>query len=162
MQDLTTCLWFDGQALEAAEFYTAIFPDGKITSVTHFGKAGFEVHKRPEGSVMTVAFSLNGQNFLGLNGGPNFSFSEAISIVINCDSQDEIDHYWNALTADGGAEGHCGWLKDKFGLSWQIVPSWIGELMSDPSRSDKAMAEIMTMRKIETEPLLALHRHEQG
>ncbi|WP_426328285.1 VOC family protein [Pedobacter sp. R-06] len=130
---LVTCLWFDGQAEEAAKYYCTVFKDSKITQVTP----------------MVVTFELNGNKFLGLNGGPQFKFDEAISLMINCDSQEEIDYYWDTFLNDGGTESVCGWLKDKFGLSWQIVPSNIGELMATPERAKRVMDAVMKMKKLD-------------
>src|SRR5437660_2074085 len=127
---IVPCLWFDNQAEAAAKFYTSIFKASKITKTTHYTEAGREVHGRPPGSVMTVGFELAGQSFTALNGGPAFKFSEAISFQVNCENQDEIDHFWSKLS-EGGQEGPCGWLKDKFGLSWQIVPSIMPDLVAD-------------------------------
>jgi predicted 3-demethylubiquinone-9 3-methyltransferase (glyoxalase superfamily) len=127
------CLWFDGNAKAAAEYYCKIFKNGKITTDTP----------------MVVMFEINGSKFMGLNGGPHFKFNEATSFVVNCDTQEEIDHYWNSLTADGGQESMCGWLKDKFGVSWQIIPSNIGKIMSDPDRSQRAMQVILKMKKLD-------------
>lgn len=130
------CLWFDGQAKEAATFYCSVFKDSKMITDTP----------------MVVLFEINGSKFMGLNGGPQFKFDEAISFVVNCDTQDEIDYYWEKLTA-GGAESMCGWLKDKFGISWQIVPTIIGELMSDPARAERVTNAFMNMRKLDIETL---------
>jgi len=130
---LVTCLWFDGQAEAAANYYCIVFKDSKITQVTP----------------MVVTFELNGNKFMGLNGGPQFKFDEAISLMVNCDSQDEIDYYWNTFLNDGGTESVCGWLKDKFGLSWQIVPSNIGELMATPERAKRVMDAVMKMKKLD-------------
>jgi predicted 3-demethylubiquinone-9 3-methyltransferase (glyoxalase superfamily) len=130
---LVTCLWFDGQAEAAANYYCTVFKDSKITQVTP----------------MVVTFELNGNKFLGLNAGPQFKFNEAISFMVNCDSQEEIDYYWDTLTKDGGEESVCGWLKDKFGLSWQIVPSNIGELMAEPERAKRVMDVVMQMKKLD-------------
>lgn len=127
------CLWFDGNAKAAADFYCSVFKNSKIIDDTS----------------MVVTFQLNGYKVMGLNGGPQFKFDEAVSLVVNCDTQEEIDYYWNAFTADGGQESMCGWLKDKFGFSWQIVPSNISELMSDPARAQRIMAEIMQMKKLD-------------
>jgi predicted 3-demethylubiquinone-9 3-methyltransferase (glyoxalase superfamily) len=145
MQGITPFLWFDTQAEEAAEHYVSIFPDSKIESVTHYGD---EV-PGPKGRVLTVNFRLGDQPFTALNGGPAFSFTEAISFFVSCDSQDEIDHYWNKLL-EGGEESQCGWLKDKFGVSWQIVPAVLGEMMSDPDpekagRVTKAMLQMIKL-----------------
>ena len=146
MQKITPCLWFDTEGEKAAEFYTSIFPNSRIVEVTRYGSAG----PRPEGSVMTVSFELDGQRFIALNGGPDFTFNEAISLEVDCDSQDEVDSYWNALT-EGGEEGPCGWLKDKYGVSWQIVPKVLTELISDPDqeKGQRVMAAMLQMRKIE-------------
>ena len=145
-KQIVPCLWFDTEGEEAAEFYTSIFPNSKIVSVAHYGEA----MPRPAGTVMTVNFELNGQEFLALNGGPEFSFSEAISFQVFCKDQDEVDRYWNALTK-GGEEGPCGWLKDRFGVSWQIVPRILNELISDPDRekSQRVMSAMLQMGKIE-------------
>jgi predicted 3-demethylubiquinone-9 3-methyltransferase (glyoxalase superfamily) len=147
MQNITPCLWFDTEGEEAAQLYTSIFPNSKITDVGYYGEAG----PRPAGTVMAVSFQLNGQDFVALNGGPEFTFSEAISFQVYCDSQDEVDEYWDKLTADGGQPGPCGWLKDKFGLSWQIVPTRLMELLKDPdqARAQRAMAAMLTMGKID-------------
>ena len=129
MSKLTTCLWFDTEGEEAATFYTSLFPNSRITGVTHYGSAG----PRAEGTVMTVEFELDGQPFVALNGGPEFTFTEAISFQIDCETQEEVDRYWSTLS-EGGEEGPCGWLKDRFGLSWQIVPTALPELLGDPDR----------------------------
>jgi predicted 3-demethylubiquinone-9 3-methyltransferase (glyoxalase superfamily) len=153
---LSPCLWFDNQAEDAANFYIGIFPDSRIIKVTHFTDAGFEHHQKPKGSVMTVAFELNGQPVTALNGGPMFKFTEAISLEVICETQDEVDHYWNRLGEGGDEQAQqCGWLKDKFGLSWQIVPSIVLELVSDtdPDRSERAMNAILGMKKIDIETL---------
>src|SRR5688572_8933155 len=121
---ITPCLWFDDKGEEAARFYTEIFPNSRITTITRYGKAGFDVHHRPAGSVMTVAFELDGQPFTALNGGPEFTFNEAVSFQVSCTSQDEIDYYWEKLGAGGDPNAQqCGWLKDRYGLSWQIIPA---------------------------------------
>ena len=144
------CLWFDGQAEEAARFYTSVFPDSRIAKITHYTEAGQETHKRPPGSVMTVEFELNGQPFLALNGGPHFRFSEAISLVVPCKTQEEIDHFWQKLSADPASE-QCGWLKDRFGLSWQIAPADMAEMMSDSDaeRAGRVMTAMLEMKKID-------------
>jgi predicted 3-demethylubiquinone-9 3-methyltransferase (glyoxalase superfamily) len=128
---ITPFLWFDTQAEEAANLYVSIFPDSEIEAISRYGKEGFELHGRPAGSVMTVSFRLAGQTITALNGGPVYKLSEAFSFQVHCDTQEEIDHYWSKLSA-GGSEGRCGWLEDRFGLSWQIVPSALPRLMSDP------------------------------
>lgn len=143
-QKITPFLWFDSNAEEAAAFYTAIFKDSRITMVTRYGDSG----PGPKGSAMTVAFELEGQKFTALNGGPHFKFTEAISFVVSCDSQAEIDEYWERLTADGGKPVQCGWLRDKFGLSWQIVPSILPELLKDHDKSERVMKVLMEMGKL--------------
>jgi predicted 3-demethylubiquinone-9 3-methyltransferase (glyoxalase superfamily) len=150
MQRITPCLWFDTQGEEAARFYTSVFPNSRIVDVAHYGSAG----PRPEGTVMTVSFELDGQEFIALNGGPEFTFSEAISFQVSCEGQDEVDAYWEALSA-GGEEGPCGWLKDRFGLSWQIVPTVLPKLLADPDRekSQRVMQAMLSMRKIEIDAL---------
>lgn len=143
------CLWFDREAEKAANFYCAIFPDSKITTISRYPEAGQKIHRKPAGSVMVVAFELDGQPFCALNGGPDFSFDEAVSFQILCDSQDEIDYFWDALTAEGGREGRCGWLKDKFGLSWQVVPSAITQMMTNPdgAKAARVMNAFLVMKK---------------
>jgi predicted 3-demethylubiquinone-9 3-methyltransferase (glyoxalase superfamily) len=147
MPKITPCLWFDDQGEEAARFYTSVFPNSRITEVTRYGKAG----PREEGSVMTVSFSLDGQDYVALNGGPEFTFSEAVSLQVYCGSQEEVDDYWAKLTEGGGEEGPCGWLKDRFGLSWQVVPNGMDELFADPDkeRANRAMKAMLEMRKID-------------
>jgi len=129
-QKMTICLWYDEQAEEAAQFYTSIFKDSALGLTSRFGKEGFEHHGKAEGTVMTVSFRLNQMDFVAVNGGPMFTFNEAMSIVINCDTQEEIDHYWEKLT-EGGEPGPCGWLKDKFGVSWQITPTILPVYLAD-------------------------------
>jgi predicted 3-demethylubiquinone-9 3-methyltransferase (glyoxalase superfamily) len=146
------CLWFDNQALDAANFYTSIFKNSKIESISRYPKEGHEIHGMEEGTVLTVVFQINGQSFTALNGGPIFKFSEAISFQVFCDSQEEIDFYWNSLT-DGGEESQCGWCKDKFGLSWQIVPSILPQLMTDPARAGRVTQAFMQMKKFDIETL---------
>lgn len=147
----TICLWFADEAEEAAQFYTSIFKDGKIGKIERYGKEGFEFHQRPEGSVMTVDFEVNGQTFQALNGGPLFQFNESISLVITCDSQKEVDYFWEKLTGQGGQEVQCGWLKDKFGLSWQVVPKAFQEMMesTDKAGKSRAMNAMFTMKKFD-------------
>ena len=151
MQKITPSLWFDTEGEEAANFYTSVFKNSKVLDVTRYGEAG----PRPAGTVMTVSFVLDGQEFVALNGGPDFKFNEAVSFLVNCETQEEVDEYWTRLTADGGEPGPCGWLKDKYGLSWQIVPSALNELLSDPDpgRSQRAMKAMLQMSKIEIEAL---------
>ncbi len=143
---ITPCLWFDTQGEEAANFYTSIFDNSRIVQVSHYNDAG----PRPAGMVLMVDFVLDGQSFLALNGGPEFTFDEAISFQVNCESQEEVDEFWDKLT-DGGEEGPCGWLKDKFGVSWQIVPTVLDELVRDPDpeRSQRAMKAMMGMTKFD-------------
>ena len=150
MQKITPFLWFDSNAEEAVNFYVSVFRNSKITKIARYDQAAASASGRPKGSVMTVAFQLNGQDFVALNGGPNFKFTEAVSFVVNCDTQAELDDMWAKLTA-GGTEVQCGWLKDKYGLSWQIVPANLDELVCgpDPARSQKAMAAFMQMVKID-------------
>lgn len=150
MPKINPFLWFDNQAEEAAKFYISIFPNSKITNVAHYDEAGAKAAGRPVGSAMTVAFELDGQEFTALNGGPIFKFTEAVSFVVHCDNQEEVDHYWQNLSAVPESE-QCGWLKDKYGLSWQIVPKQLGEMLSDPDpkRGERVMQAMLKMRKIE-------------
>jgi predicted 3-demethylubiquinone-9 3-methyltransferase (glyoxalase superfamily) len=151
MQKITPFLWFDTDGEEAAKFYTSIFPNSRILDISRYGSAG----PRPEGSVMTVSFELDGQHFVTLNGGPDFTFNEAISFEVECEDQEEVDSYWDKLTADGGEPGPCGWLKDKYGVSWQIVPKRLMELLadSDKEKAQRVMAAMMEMGKIEIDEL---------
>ncbi|MDQ6755199.1 MAG: VOC family protein [Actinomycetota bacterium] len=150
MQKITPCLWFDTQGEEAAQFYVSVFKNSKILNISRYGEAG----PGPEGQVLTVSFELDGQEFTALNGGPEFKFNEAVSFQVSCDSQDEVDRFWNTLS-DGGEQGPCGWLKDKYGLSWQIVPSILGELLSGPDarRSQQAMKAMLEMKKLDIRAL---------
>ncbi len=150
MQRITPCLWFDTQAEEAARFYVSIFKNSKIGAISRYGEAG----PGPAGSVMTVTFQLDGQEFMGLNGGPIFKFNEAVSFVVNCENQQEVDEMWSKLSS-GGQEVQCGWLKDRYGVSWQIVPKIVGELMKDPdpAKTPRVMAAIMQMKKLSVEGL---------
>ena len=151
-QKITPFLWFNTQAEEAAKFYTSIFKNSKILTTTHYGKSGEEVSGQPSGTVMTVEFTLNDQHFTALNGGPHFTFTEAISFVIDCKDQKEVDYYWEKLTSNGGQKGQCGWLKDKYGVSWQIVPRQLNEfLMKD--KSGRVMQAMLKMKKIEIKEL---------
>jgi len=152
-QKITPCLWFDNQAEDAANFYVSIFKNSKIESVSRYGKEGFEIHGQKEGTVLTVAFQINGQPFTALNGGPVFKFTEAVSFQVFCETQAEIDDYWNKLT-QGGQEVQCGWLKDKFGLSWQIIPTILPKLLSDPSRAGRVMKAYLKMKKFDIEKLM--------
>ena len=146
MQKLTPCLWFDTEGEDAANFYTSVFPNSKIREIARYGSAG----PRDEGTVMTVSFELDGQEFVALNGGPGFTFNEAVSFQVSCKDQEEVDAYWSKLS-EGGEEGPCGWLKDKFGLSWQIVPTALPELLGDPDaeKAQRVMAAMLKMGKIE-------------
>jgi predicted 3-demethylubiquinone-9 3-methyltransferase (glyoxalase superfamily) len=150
VKKITPCLWFDTEGEDAARFYTSVFPNSKIVDISRYGEAG----PRAAGTVMTVSFELNGQRFLALNGGPDFTPNEAISFIVNCEGQEEVDTFWNALS-DGGEEGPCGWLKDKFGISWQIVPTVLPELLTDPDRekAQRVMAAMLQMKKIEIDAL---------
>lgn len=150
MQKITPCLWFDTQGEEAAHFYTTVFENSRILDVARYGPAG----PGPEGTVMTVTFELDGHRFVALNGGPQFTFDEAISFQVSCETQDEVDYFWNRLS-EGGEEGPCGWLKDRYGLSWQIVPTALIELVSDPDteKSQAAIKAMLGMRKIDIEAL---------
>ena len=149
---ITPCLWFDNQALEAAIFYTSVFKNSKIESISRYTNEGKKIHGMEEGSVLTVVFCINEQNFTALNGGPIFKFNEAISLQVFCETQEEIDYYWNKLT-NGGEEGQCGWCKDRFGLSWQIVPSILPQLMTDPEKSGRVTQAFMQMKKFDIEKL---------
>jgi predicted 3-demethylubiquinone-9 3-methyltransferase (glyoxalase superfamily) len=150
MQKIYPCLWFDGNAEEAANFYTSIFKNSKIGTISRYGEDAAKASGRPVGSAMVVMFDINGQTFMGLNGGPQFKFSEAISFVVNCDSQEEVDHFWEKLSA-GGRKDRCGWLKDKFGVSWQIVPTALAKLMSDPDpkKRNRVMHALLQMDKLD-------------
>ena len=154
MQKITPFLWFDHDAEEAAKFYTSIFKNSKIIDTTNYGESAAEVSGRPKGTVMTVTFELDGQRFMALNGGPVFNFSPAISFFVNCDTQEEVDELWKRLS-DGGEEEQCGWLKDKFGVSWQIVPSVLGELLQDKDarKSERVMGALLQMKKIDIQGL---------
>lgn len=153
---IAPCLWFDDQAEDAAKFYTSIFRNSKIVSTTHYGEAGKEIHGRPVGSVMTVAFELDGQPFTALNGGPVFQFNEAISLQIKCETQQEVDYYWTKLTAGGDVKAQqCGWLKDKFGVSWQVVPTELENMLrtEDPQKSENVMNAVLRMKKLDLNQL---------
>lgn len=155
---ITPCLWFDGQAEEAANFYVDIFPHSRVTTVCHYGDAGREIHGQPPGRVMVAAFELDGQPFTALNGGPLFTFSEAVSFQVSCASQQEIDFYWNRLGEGGDASARqCGWLKDRFGLSWQVVPRSLGALLTSqvPGASERVMSALLTMQKLDLAALEA-------
>ena len=155
MQKITPFLWFNNNAEEAVNFYTSIFKDSGINSVTRYDAASSKSAGMAEGTVLTVSFELNSQEFLALNGGPHFKFNEAVSFVINCNDQAEVDYYWEQLTSDGGQESMCGWLKDKYGLSWQIVPTIMTDMVSDPDsrKSERAMKAMLQMKKMDIEAL---------
>ena len=151
-QKIAPCLWFNGNAEDAVAFYVTLFPDAEVTHVTHYGEGGHF----PAGTAMLIEFDLFGQRFQALNGGPDYPFSEAISLSIDCKNMVEVDFYWNALTADGGEEGQCGWCKDKFGVFWQVVPAGLGALLSDPDecRRARALQAMMTMKKLDLDAML--------
>jgi predicted 3-demethylubiquinone-9 3-methyltransferase (glyoxalase superfamily) len=161
MQKITPFLWFNGQAEEAAKFYAAIFENSEVGNVTRYGEEGTKVSGIPAGTVMTVPFKLEGQDFIALNGGPFFQFTEAISFVVNCQTQEEVDHFWEKLSA-GGSKSRCGWLKDKFGVSWQVVPTALGQMLQDknPQKSKRVMAELLTMDKLDLARLRRAYEHE--
>ncbi|MEO5641883.1 MAG: VOC family protein [Bacteroidia bacterium] len=156
LQKIVSNLWFDNQAEEAANYYTSIFRNSHIGRISYYGTEGYEIHRRPAGSIMTVEFKLEEMEFLALNGGPVFKFNEAISFIINCGNQGEIDYYWEKLSAGGDEKAQqCGWLKDKFGLSWQIVPQVLAEMMSAPDKekSERVMGAMLEMKKLNIEKL---------
>lgn len=157
---IAPCLWFDDQAEEAANHYVSVFPRSEIELISRYGREGFEHHRRPEGSVMTVSFRLDGQHMTALNGGPVFKFSEAISLQVYCDTQTEIDHFWDKLS-EGGEPGVCGWLKDRYGLSWQVVPSVLPAMMGDPDsrKSQRVTHAFLQMKKFD---LAAVQRAFEG
>jgi len=162
MQKITPCLWFDSQAEEAARYYVGIFKNSKITEISHYTEAGKETHGQPAGSVLAVGFELNGQPFATLNGGPLFKFNEAISMQVPCDTQEEIDYYWDKLCNGGDPAAQvCGWLKDKYGVSWQVFPREVQQMLLDPDRekAGRAMTAIMTMKKMD---LAALRKAYNG
>ena len=160
MRGITACLWFDHEAEEAARFYTSVFKNSTLGRVARYGESAANAAGRPKGSAMTVEFEVAGQKFIGLNGGPQFKFSEAVSFMVSCENQQEIDEYWARLS-EGGSPGPCGWLKDKYGLSWQIVPVQLGALLSsgDPKQSERVMAALLKMQKLD---LAALQRAADG
>jgi predicted 3-demethylubiquinone-9 3-methyltransferase (glyoxalase superfamily) len=161
-QRISPFLWFANEAEEAARYYVGIFKNSRITTITRYGTAGFETHHRPAGSVMTVAFELDGQPFTALNGGPNFKFNEAVSFVVTCPNQEEIDYYWGKLTAGGDPKAQqCGWLKDRYGLSWQVVPSILGELFKEENSpgAQRAMEAMLKMKKFD---IAAMRRAYDG
>jgi predicted 3-demethylubiquinone-9 3-methyltransferase (glyoxalase superfamily) len=153
-QKITPCLWFDTQAEEAANAYVSIFKNSRIVSISRYGKEGYEIHGKEAGSVMVVEFEIEGQRFVALNGGPQFKFNEAVSFQVHCETQEEVDYFWDKLT-DQGEEGRCGWLKDKYGLSWQVIPSVLLEMLSDPDpeKSQRVTKAFLQMKKFEVEEL---------
>ena len=155
MQKITPFLWFDDQAEEAAKFYTSIFKNSKVGRITRYGESAEKAAGRPAGSVMTVEFELEGQKFTALNGGPVFKFNESISFVVNCDTQEEVDSFWEKLSADGGQESQCGWLRDKFGVSWQVVPRALINMLQDkdPNKSERVMKAMLQMQKLDIKTL---------
>lgn len=161
IQRITPCLWFDGQAEAAAEFYTSVFPNSRTTAVSRYGEAGREIHGGQPGSVLTIGFELDGIAFTALNGGPRFNFTEAISLQVNCDTQPEIDRYWARLTEGGEPQAQqCGWLKDRFGLSWQVVPTSMARLMTTGGdKAERVMSAVLNMKKID---IAALERAYAG
>ena len=157
---IVPCLWFDSEAEEAARFYTSVFPGGRINQVSHYTKAGREIHGREPGSVLTVSFELAGQAFTALNGGPVFSFNEAVSLQILCDTQEEVDHFWSRLGAGGATQAQqCGWLKDRYGLSWQVIPRALLDWVADPdaAKAERTLAAIMGMKKLDFAVLKRAH-----
>ena len=160
LQKITPCLWFDNQAEEAANFYTSIFRNSKIGRITRYGKEGYEIHRRLEGTVMTVEFEIDGQAFTALNGGPIFKFNEAISFQVHCETQEEVDDYWEKLSEGGDKNAQqCGWLKDRYGVSWQVIPGVLSELLGDPDpeKSQRAMKAMLQMKKIDIEKIKRAH-----
>jgi len=163
MQKISPCLWFDDNAEEAVKFYVSIFKNSKVGNVTRYGKEGYEIHKKKEGSVMTIDFEIEGQKFLALNGGPIFKFNEAISFQIYCDTQEEIDYYWEKLTEGGDKNAQvCGWLKDKFGVSWQVVPIAMIKMLQDKDskKTERVMKAMLQMQKLDIDALTKAYREE--
>src|SRR5919109_720551 len=156
MQKITPCLWFDSNAEEAVSFYTSIFKNSKIGNISRYGNEGYEIHRKPAGTVLTIEFELNGQAFTALNGGPMFKFNEAISFQVGCESQEEVDYYWEKLSEGGDQNAQrCGWLKDKYGLSWQIVPTILGKMLQDKDgkKSESVMKALLQMKKLDIKTL---------
>ncbi len=162
MQKISPFLWFDHEAEEAVKFYTSIFKNSKIGRILRYGEEASKISSagRPAGSVLTVEFEIEGQKFVALNGGPRFKFNESISFVVNCETQEEVDYFWEKLTADGGEESQCGWLKDKFGLSWQVTPTVLIDMLhdKDSEKAERVMKSMLQMQKIDIEKLKAAHR----
>jgi predicted 3-demethylubiquinone-9 3-methyltransferase (glyoxalase superfamily) len=163
MQKISPCLWFDDNAEDAVKFYVSIFKNSKVGNVTRYGKEGYEIHKKKEGSVMTIDFEIEGQKFLALNGGPIFKFNEAISFQIYCDTQEEIDYYWEKLTEGGDKNAQvCGWLKDKFGLSWQVVPIAMIKMLQDKDskKTERVMKAMLQMHKLDINAITKAYQEE--
>jgi predicted 3-demethylubiquinone-9 3-methyltransferase (glyoxalase superfamily) len=162
MQKITPFLWFDHQAEEAAKFYTSVFKNSKVGKTLRYDEASAKASGRPVGSVLTIEFEIEGQKFTALNGGPQFKFNESVSFVVYCETQDEVDYFWQKLTADGGQESECGWLRDKFGLSWQVTPTVLIEMLhdKDPKKSGRVMNAMMQMQKIDISKLKAAYAGE--
>ena len=163
MQKISPCLWFDDNAEDAVKFYASLFKDSKVGNVTRYGKEGYEIHKKKEGSVMTIDFEIEGQKFLALNGGPIFKFNEAISFQIYCDTQEEIDYYWGKLTEGGDKNAQvCGWLKDKFGVSWQVVPVALIKMLQDKDskKFERVMKAMLQMHKLDIDALTKAYQEE--
>jgi predicted 3-demethylubiquinone-9 3-methyltransferase (glyoxalase superfamily) len=163
MQKIIPCLWFDDKAEEAVTFYASVFKDSKIGDVTRYGKEGYEIHRREAGSVLTVEFEIEGQKFVALNGGPVFKFNEAISFQVRCETQKEIDYYWEKLSEGGDKQAQqCGWLKDKYGVSWQIVPIVLGKMLQDKDtkKSDRVMKALLQMRKLDIMALMRAYEEK--
>ncbi len=159
MQKITPFLWFDDQAEEAVKFYTFVFKNSKVGRILRYGEEAANASGRPTGSVLTIEFEIEGQKFVALNGGPQFKFNESVSFVVNCDTQEEVDYYWGKLTADGGQESACGWLKDKFGLSWQVTPSVLIDMLhdTDSEKAERVMNTMLQMQKIDIGKLKAAY-----
>jgi predicted 3-demethylubiquinone-9 3-methyltransferase (glyoxalase superfamily) len=160
MQKITPFLWFDDQAEEAVKFYTSVFKNSKVGRILRYDEEAASKSGRPTGSVLTIEFEIEGQKFVALNGGPQFKFNESVSFVVNCETQEEIDYFWGKLTADGGEESQCGWLKDKFGLSWQVTPTVLIDMLHDrdSEKAERVMKAMLQMQKIEIEKLKAAYR----
>jgi predicted 3-demethylubiquinone-9 3-methyltransferase (glyoxalase superfamily) len=160
IQRISPCLWFDKEAEDAAKFYVSIFEHSRITRISHYGKEGQEIHGKPPGSVLTVVFELDGTNFTALNGGPSFKFNEAISLQVSCETQEEIDRYWEGLSAGGDPKAQqCGWLKDRFGVSWQVIPAILPALIDDENtkKADRTMRALLGMKKLDIDALKTAH-----
>jgi predicted 3-demethylubiquinone-9 3-methyltransferase (glyoxalase superfamily) len=163
MQKISPCLWFDNQSEEATKFYVSIFKNSKIGNITRYGEEGYEIHKMPAGMVMTVEFQLEGQDFVALNGGPVFKFNEAISFQVHCETQEEVDHHWEKLSKGGDKDAQqCGWLKDKYGVSWQIVPTVLPKMLQDkdPKKSQRVMKALLQMKKLDIKRLKQAYEGE--